>query len=662
MEIRIVLFLSILLLFMNVTLNNANNIVKNSKFGLFGRFSLFRSIFGKNKYNNNKKNNKRTFESRKFHFMRLYDSIKNLLNRNRKNNNNFVINSEIMIHNLDNHIEYDDNVIVMDDIIENLETLRSSTIENIDTLVCENCEDSNQVMLGRKEKPSSLFDFIDFNILFLQRNDNNHNNNDEPRRITDGREYDFTYFYTLLLLGMVGWYATSKDHEAIRQRQQANLNEAVTQSLQAKGIYINSAIEEIDDEIERDLEVIEGVAVVQESDNEIESNKQNSISEPSSPSPSSSRPIASSNITPVVVKTEIKVETPVQQKQEHQVESKVEITAIERVKEQKALRSNSPLVEEIKLVLEQVPQESPLPPLVRPLPDSQTLTDSTTLSGSPRSTIQTLTNTNTQTIPMTLCPTLRSPSPRSSGSTLNVITTPSSTNSSKSIDDANDSLDEISMMNSPIGMGIGGPYDGLSSDSSSVQSPEGESLSAYKRKLEGMAGALAETMDMRGERDQSRDFDLDDLESMLLNGTTSSYSASKNQNLRRSSESQSPYTKLGGDGRVYNSLGNASYKDGHYEHALQYYEMARAILSEGEGDDKQVDQKLMDCISTNIDLSMKKILEKACDSSPPKISYEGEETLNTASMMDNVSATADVAIIKPSPRRVSPDSIIGMWT
>merc|ERR1711916_369004 len=118
-------------------------------------------------------------------------------------------------------------------------------------------------------------------------------------------------------------------------------------------------------------------------------------------------------------------------------------------------------------------------------------------------------------------------------------------------------------------MGLGGDQDELSSDSSCVHSPEGESLSAYKRKLQGMAGALAGTMTtMTTEKDQSRDFDLDDLESMLISRTNVTTTSRKRMDL------ESPTAKLGGDGRVYNSLGNASYKDGNYEHALQYYEMA----------------------------------------------------------------------------------------
>ena len=672
MKIRIILFLSLLLLLMSVPLNYA---AKNNKFGFFDRFSLLRSIFGRNKHNNNKNDNKRVSKSRKFHFMRLYDSIKKLLNRknnnfinhNINNNDNFImIPPESIITNVKNDIINEDNIEI-DNIIENLEALRSTTIENIDTLICENCEDSNQIMLGRKEKPSSWFGFIDFNLMNFRSNTPiNNNNNGEPRRITDGREYDFTYFYTLLLVGMVGWYVTSKDHEAIRQRQHDILNEAVVKSLQSKGIHVEPVVKEIEEEEEEEeeMEVVEGIAVVQENEKEIENKIQDEIqnesqdnsdsemerpvSVPSSPSRSSGA-VASSNITPVIIKTKIKLETPVQQ--EHQVE-------VEKVKVEEVIQPNSSLAKEINLVLEEVPIDSPLPPFVRPV------TASPSRQGSTNSTLQTSTNTNTQTIPMTLTPGLRSPSlssPSSSGSSF--ITTPTTASSNKSIDDVNGSLGEFSMIHSP--MGIGSPYDGLSSDSSGVQSPEGESLSAYKRKLQGMAGALAGTMDMRAERDQSRDFDLDDLESMLLYGATTTSSASKNLTHRNSSDSQSPNAKLGGDGRVYNSLGNASYKEGHYEHALQYYEMARAILSEGEGEEKQVDQKFMECITTNIDLSMKKILEKACNGSPNARNSDGDDdviiTAVTAPVTGHVSISKDAKLVKPSPRRISPDSIVGMW-
>lgn len=185
-------------------------------------------------------------------------------------------------------------------------------------------------------------------------------------------------------------------------------------------------------------------------------------------------------------------------------------------------------------------------------------------------------------------------------------------------------------------------------------SPGGDTLSAYKRKLQGMVGVMVQNSLKNEEEEKALDFD--DLEAMLLGSSTCGPTASPERDAN--------------DGRVYNTLGNTAFSDGRFEDALQYYEMARAMYNNGGGSDES-----QACITRNIDVTMKKILQAAVESpaARKRLATAGSQPqeLDTApasafspvvsprqSLLERVAPSGDLSpMLQPTPKRVSPDSV-----
>jgi len=198
-------------------------------------------------------------------------------------------------------------------------------------------------------------------------------------------------------------------------------------------------------------------------------------------------------------------------------------------------------------------------------------------------------------------------------------------------------------------------------------SPGGDTLSAYKRKLQGMVGVMVNNTLKSQEQESAIDFD--DMEAMLLGEGTSSSMGSN-------SLVPSPSREDGSDGRVYNTLGNGAFSDGRFDDALQYYEMARAMYGSGEED-----EKFLACISSNIDVTVKRILKNAVESPglhqkqivsddeddllmleyPSPVSSRMEESRTSFSPVvsprHSILNRVVPLVAQPSPKRITPDSI-----
>ena len=222
------------------------------------------------------------------------------------------------------------------------------------------------------------------------------------------------------------------------------------------------------------------------------------------------------------------------------------------------------------------------------------------------------------------------------------------------------------MMRSP---GLFSPSIASSSEPASPEySPGQDTLSAYKRKLQGMVGVMVQNS-LQSQELEKNAIDFDDMESMLL-GTGTSLTTTSSSSSTGAGGTLISSPNRDNDGRMYNSLGNASFSDGRYDDALQYYEMARAMYNDSEDD-----KKFLSCISNNIDVTVKRILKKAVESpGGPLITGDSNDNEEADILMQLPESSAFSPVVsprhtilnrvvalepltQPSPSRVSPDSI-----